>query len=206
MANISNAIFVRDETDYDRLILAKKGELQSTGMTNPSDSAAKKAITREELARHCRRRTRGVEETRRLIEELLPSLSSATDTLGVPLLKEEMGEIWKEQRKHISCLQDPPGITLYTITGQLQKGGVTLPALRRARGSTSRESFHSHLVRFVPGTSANAVNFQAYLLEGITRWNTSRAQAALTSTPTLQLKTFHTRLQAKVCNSTYHTI
>ena len=74
MASISNAIFVWDETDYNRLLLAKKGDLQSAGVSNPSDSAAKKAITREELACHYRRRTRGVDETQQLIEELLLSL------------------------------------------------------------------------------------------------------------------------------------
>ena len=191
--------FCVDEPDYDRLLLAKKSELQSAGIVRPSDSAAKKALSREELARHCRRRTRGVVETQELIEELLLSLSSATDTLGVPLLKQEMKDIWKEQKKHVACLQDPPGVSLYTVTSHLQKGGVTLPVLRCARGFTSLESFHSHLVKFVPGTSANAVNFQAYLLEGITRWNASRAQDALSTSPTPPLRTFDLRLQAKVC-------
>ena len=200
MANLSNAIFVWDEADYERLLLAKKGELQSAGVPTPSDSAVRKAITREELARHCKRKTRGVEETKQLMEELLLSLSSATDTLGVPLLKLEMRDIWQEQQKHVACLQDPSGVTLYTVTGHVQKGGVTLPLVRCARGSRSLESFHSHLVKFVPGSSANAVNFQAYLIEGITRWNASRAQAALSTTPTtLSLKTFDARLQSKVC-------
>ena len=32
---------------------------------------------------------------------------------------------------------------------------------------------------FVPGTSASVVHFQAYLVEGLVRWNTARAEAAL---------------------------
>ena len=40
------------------------------------------------------------------------------------------------------------------------------------------ESFHSHLVKFILGTSASAVNFQAYLLGGITRWNAAWAKEA----------------------------
>ena len=48
---------------------------------------------------------------------------------------------------------------------------------RCARGTTGLESVHAHLVRFVPGTSANAVYYQAYLLEGLTRWNADRASA-----------------------------
>ena len=132
-----------------------------------------------------------------MIEDLLLSLSSATDPLGVPLLSEEMQPIWDEQKKHVSCIQDPPSISLYTITGHLFKGGVKLPILRCARGSTSLESFHLHLARFIPGSSASAVNFQAYLLDGITRWNSSRAVAAIES-PEGNLRTFDSRLQEKI--------
>jgi hypothetical protein len=96
----------------------------------------------------------------------------------------------------VKCIQDPPGIELYTTTGQLKKGRVILPVFRCARGSTSLESFHLHLTRFVPGSSANAVNFQAYLLDGVTRWNASRSAAAIDHSQTL--RTFDSRLQSKV--------
>lgn len=46
----------------------------------------------------------------------------------------------------------------------------------------------------IPGTSANAVNFQAYLLDGITRWNAARSAEALSSSST-ELRTFDVRLQ-----------
>ena len=62
-----------------------------------------------------------MEETHQLIEELLLSLSSATDTLGVPMLKQEMKDIWQEQQKHVACLKDPPSVSLYTVTGHLQR-------------------------------------------------------------------------------------
>ena len=109
------------------------------------------------------------------IESLLLSFSSATDTLGVPLLK-EIKNVWEEQKHHIPSLQDPPGIELI---GHLNKGGVRLSVLRCARGSTSLESFRLHLARFVPGTAASAVNFQAFLVDGLTRWNSARATAAI---------------------------
>lgn len=51
----------------------------------------------------------------RLKHCMLLSMSSATDTLGVPLLKEEVKVIWEEQKHHVPCLQDPPGVELYTI-------------------------------------------------------------------------------------------
>ena len=197
MACLSECIFEWDSGDYQLLMQAKKAELVVAGIPNPCEYAVRKAIKKEELARYCRRRTRGVEKTTELIEDLLLSLSMATDTLGVPLLKAEMNTIWEEQRKHVQCIQDPPNIQLYTITGHITKGSTRLPVLRCSRGSTSLESFHLHLTRFVPGTSASAVNFQAYLLDGITRWNTSRAKAAIQSADE-SLRTFNTRLQDKV--------
>ena len=114
-----------------------------------------------------------MKETTDNIEALLLSFSAATDTLGAPLLKEEMKTICTEQLKHVSWIQDPPGVELYTITDHLRKGGVMLPVYKCARGATLLESFHLHLTRFVPGSSAGAVNFQAYILDGINRWNTA---------------------------------
>ena len=73
-----------------------------------------------------------------------------------------------------------------------------LPVLRCARGSISLESFHLHLARFVPGTAAGAVNFQAFLLDGLTRWNAARATAAIQSSQKESLRTFDTRLKDKV--------
>ena len=44
---------------------------------------------------------------------------------------------------------------------------LCLPVYRCARGSTSVESFHHHLLNFIPGTSDNSFHFQAYL----SKWN-----------------------------------
>ena len=104
------------------------------------------AITKDEPAKHCRRRTRGVARTKGNIEALLLAFSSASDTLGVPLFKSEIKEVWMEQQKHLLCIQDPEGIQLYTLTGHITKGGDRLLVYRCARGSTSLESFHLHFV------------------------------------------------------------
>ena len=197
MAQLSNCIFEWDFDDFNVLMSAKRGELIQAGVPDPSESAVKKAITRGELAKHCRRRTRGAENTVEMIEALLLALSPATDAIGVPLLKEEMRDIWAEQKHHVPCLQDPPGVQLYTVTKHITKGGVRLPVVRCARGSTSLESFHLHLARFIPGNAANAVNFQAYLLDGITRWNAARTLEANQS-PREALRTFDVRLQDRV--------
>jgi len=134
---------------YSRLCEAKRGCLLEAGVKDPSHTAILKAITREELARHCRRRTRGTDITLQLIEELLLALGTATDSYGVPLFGEQMVTIWEEEKKHIQCIQDPPDMTLYKITGYINKGGVRLPVYRCARGTTSLESFHLHLARYV---------------------------------------------------------
>ena len=53
--------------------------------------------------------------------------------------------------------------------------------------------------RFIPGTSASAVNYHAYLLDGITRWNSARADAAInTSCGSNTLRTFNSELKWKV--------
>lgn len=54
------------------------------GVLNPSSSAVQKALCRQELQKHCRRRTRGTDETVESIESLLLALSAATDALGIP--------------------------------------------------------------------------------------------------------------------------
>ncbi|XP_034529153.1 uncharacterized protein LOC117804844 [Notolabrus celidotus] len=151
-----------------------------------TDQDINRHLSRGELALHCRRRTRGEEATTQMLEELLQGLTgtSGNDSLGVPLFDmDRMEHIWHVQSKHIKCIQDPPGVSLYTKTGELTKGGVRLPTFRCARGSTSLESFHLHLNRFIPGTSANSLNFQVYLLEGLHRWNQDRGSAALSAGP-----------------------
>lgn len=193
MSRLSQCIFEWDTEDFKLLIEAKKGQLEKEGVQNIGDSAIIKLLTKEELARHCRRRTRGTDETRQLIEALILSLADATDMLGVHLFNNEMGEIWKEQKKHLSCIQDSPNIPLYTVCGTLQKGGIKLPVYKCARGTNSQESFHLHLARFIPGSSANGLNFQVYLLDGLTQWNELRRCAAASKSNSSQ-RCFNVRL------------
>ncbi|KAL1274695.1 hypothetical protein QQF64_027509 [Cirrhinus molitorella] len=182
MARLSACIFLWDPEDVAALRRAKEGELVAKKTGHISERAISARITRRELALHCRRRTRGVEETTRLIGALIDLFDSAEgkDTLGVPLLDHErIQQIWKEQQKHVQCVQDPENFPLYSKTGTLKKGGVELCCYRCARGSTSLESFHLHLNRFIPGTSASDAHFQAYLLEGLMRWNDDRMEDAI---------------------------
>ncbi|XP_051250172.1 uncharacterized protein LOC127359894 isoform X3 [Dicentrarchus labrax] len=169
MARLSFAIFEWDAEDVSRLRGAKQSE--------EGRDAQEVKLSAKELARHCRRRTRGAVETERLVQEVLDTFWHVTDSMGVPLIdRARMEEIWSTQRRHLDCIQDPAGVDLYTKTGELTKGGVRLPVYRCGRGSTSLESFHLHLCRFIPGQSASDVHFQVYLLEGLVRWNENRGR------------------------------
>ncbi|KAI4793352.1 hypothetical protein KUCAC02_032782 [Chaenocephalus aceratus] len=168
MRHLSSCIFVWDAKDMSLLETA----LQADG--------SRRAPSSKEMGRHCRRRrTRGAQETERLLTEAVEAFKRATDTMNVPLLDQRrMEKILETQRQHIPCIQDPAGVRLYTRMGQLTRGRVSLPVYRCARGSTSLESFHLHLHRFIPGSSARGTFFQMFLLEGLTRWNEDRAKAA----------------------------
>ncbi|XP_052277133.1 uncharacterized protein LOC127876170 isoform X2 [Dreissena polymorpha] len=208
MGQLSAAIFQWDRTDLNLLKSAKREELIHSNIQNPSDSDIQARLDRKELSLHCCRMTRSTEVIRERIQAVLELFDgdSGRDTMGVPLLHHErIWELWKQQQKHVECLQDPKGVQLYTQTGTLKKGGVVLPVYRCARGSTSLESFHLQLQRFIPGTSASASNFQTYLLEGLMHWNEDR-QIAATSTEKetvlydARLKTPTNRLSQKLFN------
>ncbi|XP_041658916.1 uncharacterized protein LOC121519883 [Cheilinus undulatus] len=161
-SKLSSCIFEWDKDDISRLKDAKR-------------------ISSKELARHCRRRTRGVEETRISIQGLLSSMWELTDTSGLRLINpDSMTHVWEVQQKHLPCIQDPPGIELYTKLGSgVQKGDKVLDVLRCGRGSSSVESFHRHQCTFIPGWRSNAMHTQMYMLEGGSRWNINRAREAV---------------------------
>ena len=126
----------------------------------------------QELATHCRRETCGAMETEVLIDQLLTALkgSGGEDKRGVPLFDaEKLASTWKRLRVHVLCIQDPPGIPLYQRVGTRLRGGTDLPVYRCARGSTSLESFHLHLNRFVPGeNSSQKTSTKRYFFLGLT--------------------------------------
>ena len=80
MAKLSGCIFKIDEDDYTLLKRAKREELLLQGFYNPSDSDVVKRITSHEVARHCKRATRGTQETEQLIRDLILSLDGEKGT------------------------------------------------------------------------------------------------------------------------------
>ncbi|KAL1276101.1 hypothetical protein QQF64_035724 [Cirrhinus molitorella] len=153
MSRLSACIFEWDAADLSVLRKAKRALLVSQGWPSLADEDVNKHLTREELGLHCQKRTRGENTTILLLERLFTELLSrkGNDSLGVPLLDQKrMEHIWSVQKKHVKCIQDPPGVVLYTETGSLTKGGVLLKTYRCARGSTSLKSFHLHRNCFIP--------------------------------------------------------
>ena len=83
------------------------------------------------MALHCRRKTRGAEETSVLLHKLFDTFcgEQGNDTLGVPLLdSEKTMEMWEVQQKHVECIQDPENIQLYTQTRTLVACSQTFSA------------------------------------------------------------------------------
>jgi len=156
LAHLSRCLFEWDADDLKLLVKAKTAEFRLRGAGEMSEDAIVRSLTRQELARHCRRQTRGIERTTELLEKLVEVFESprARDLLGVPLFPDGLlRETWCHQQRHVACIQDPPGISLYyRLPKPLNKGGVQLPVYKCARGSTSLEGFHNHLARFIPGT------------------------------------------------------
>ncbi|CAB1440818.1 unnamed protein product [Pleuronectes platessa] len=153
-SKMSHCIFEWDQDDFRRLKEAKKSELQKQHAGHaPTEAQVLANISSSELARHCKRRTRGVEETRKLIGDLLESMWELTDTTGLRLINpDSMMNVWETQQKHLTCIQDPPGVELYTkVRSGSKKGDKVLDVFRCGRGSSSVESFHRHQCTFIPG-------------------------------------------------------
>ena len=167
-SKLSSCIFEWDKQDVCHLKEAKQAELKKKNPGHePTDAQVLASISSREVAKHCRRRTRGVEETRALIKSLLDSMWQLVDSTGLHLINHEsMSRVWEVQQKHLACIQDPPGLQLYTNIGSgLEKGDKTLDVLRCGRGSSSLESFHKHQCAFIPGKLKLHITIVYFVIE-----------------------------------------
>ncbi|XP_035986841.1 uncharacterized protein LOC118560170 isoform X2 [Fundulus heteroclitus] len=115
MAGLSRCIFELDPADVAALRLAKQGQLLAQGVGPVSEKA--------------------------LVDEM--DSEKGRDTLGVPLVDHErIQQVWKDQQRHITCIQDPEGFSLYLKTGR----PWTDLAARSSRGPwTSATSLLGHI-------------------------------------------------------------
>ncbi|XP_047220669.1 uncharacterized protein LOC124867967 [Girardinichthys multiradiatus] len=89
MKQLSRCIFEVDSGDTRHLTEAKRSDLgRKHGMVDLSDAEVVWRISKEEWRLHCRRRTRGAENTALLIQNLLDTFRgpAGRNTLNIPLL------------------------------------------------------------------------------------------------------------------------
>ncbi|KAI4800930.1 hypothetical protein KUCAC02_006195 [Chaenocephalus aceratus] len=130
---LSACIFEWDARDPTLLRQAKRALLVQEGVPGFTDQMVDGKISKKELSLYCRRRTRGEVATITLIEQLLENLggNNGRDLMGVPLLEQvRMEHMWRVQRRHVKCIQDVPGVQLYTGTGTTTKSGILLTRYR----------------------------------------------------------------------------
>lgn len=154
MSRLSRCIFVWDAEDMALLITAKRSELEGHGIKGLTNQEVERRLSRREKALHCRRTTRSAADIVKNIQQLVDAMNGpqGRDTVGEPLFNTfKINTEWHNAKQHLCCILDPPDVPLFMQTGTMKKGGVQLPILRSARGSTSLESFHLHLNRFIPG-------------------------------------------------------
>lgn len=216
MRQLSRCIFEMDPGDVRHLREAKRSQLEGKhGMVGLTDAEVLAKITKEEWRLHCRRRTRGAEETALLIQDLLDTFSGAAgrDALDIQLLDDRrILDIWSTQTPP-QLHPGPTGCAAVHPDWQFEKGrshpaclplreglhvvGVLPPPPRplHPRYFTCISQLvktyilYSHLLEtkinsFFPpqsapsGTRASAKYFQAFLVDGLVRWNEDRAAAA----------------------------
>ncbi|ESO87510.1 hypothetical protein LOTGIDRAFT_166390 [Lottia gigantea] len=174
---LSGALFAYNRSDLNLLIRAVRAGSPAL-QTIPESEIINTYITRKQLQHHVRRITVGVQETYNLVSAAISELKTAAgfDSNGIPLFKsdEAIDEVWDNQQKHIECLQDPAGLSFYTVLKYIKLNGIDIPHYRCSRGNNSLEGFHSHLLDMVPSVHCNIQSLQIYLLGGIARWNADR--------------------------------
>ena len=117
LRRLSACIFSWSAEDVSRLREAKRNQLVTQKISKPSNEDKTRSMSKNALAHYCRRTTYGVEETTRLIKDLITSLDGKQghDTMGIRLFESaRLWEVWESQKKHIPCIQDLPGLKLYT--------------------------------------------------------------------------------------------
>ena len=171
------------------LLQAKRNALLGSRVINISDSVVQKAMSREEAALHCHRTTRGVDKTVQMLENLFLTLIPATDTQGAPLLKDEVTEIWDEQRKDIpGCLCTP---SLDTSTRASYGYGV--------HEATHRWSpFTLTWLNLYQGQVTVPLTFRPFSLMASTGGTSLGTKTSLAAQHNQCSRTFSARLQTKV--------
>jgi hypothetical protein len=129
---------------------AKVSELQMPKMKNPSIETAMKAISKQELAGHCRQKTRSVTNTTSMLENFFPFYWTPP-TPWLSRFWRRMPWLFWTQNQDTSV---PTRLNRSSASHEgwhNRKGNISLPVYRCGRRTTSLESFYSHIKNFIPG-------------------------------------------------------
>ncbi|CAM4596855.1 unnamed protein product [Leuciscus chuanchicus] len=117
----------------------------------------------------------GSPETASATESIITEFKgpAGLDIDGIHLIKsaQAVDSHWATASKHLSCMQDPPGIQLYVSVKVVVLNGVRLNKYRCRRGSNSLEDLHSHLYNAIPSQRCGVMPFQVYLIAFAVQWN-----------------------------------
>ncbi|XP_076144090.1 uncharacterized protein LOC143126052 [Alosa pseudoharengus] len=173
---LAGAVLAYNRQDLDLLIAAVRARDSSVMEAVSDEDVVRRYISREQLKHHVRRVTLGAHETFRLIHLIIEELKgpAGLDESGVSLFKSTaaINEMWASQQRHLECIQDPPGMSMYRVAR-------TTTINKCLRGSNSLEGFHRSLPHMIPGPHCAARPYQVYLVSGIARWNAERSSAAV---------------------------
>ena len=104
------------------------------------------------------------QETAEAVEHIIAEFKgpAGLDSDGIALFKspEAVDAHWAGASKHLSCMQDPPGVPLYITTKVMKLGGMELNTYKCRRGSNALEGLHSHLLHAVPSNRCGIMQFQ----------------------------------------------
>jgi len=118
------------------------------------------------VRRHVRRKTAQCEVIIQRITHIIDVLKgdAGKDQYQTSLFKANIIDwVWGNQRRHVHCITDPPGVHMYRLVRHRSRNGVLVPVYKCVRGSNSLEGFHQHLKHMIPGKCIGHHNFIIYI-------------------------------------------
>ncbi|KAI8485803.1 hypothetical protein Bbelb_363550 [Branchiostoma belcheri] len=174
MSALAGAVLAYNREDMMLLVRAVRNEDPDT-YSQYSDEQMIGFVKPHQIKCYVRRITRGIEETAAVVDAVIAEFKgpAGLDVDGIHLFKsaEAVDAHWANASKHLSCMQDPPGIQLYVAMKEVILNGVKLNRYRCRRGSNSLEGLHSHMYNAVPSKRCGIMPFQVYLIAFAVQWN-----------------------------------
>ena len=95
MTALTAAVFEWEIQDLQALYEAKRAELAKNGINTDPLASMDKYVTKNDLAKHCRRQIRQPDQIADEIPSLIEKYKSANDSTGTPLFCPEIEAIWE---------------------------------------------------------------------------------------------------------------